>query len=255
MGNVLNACMIKLHNKLGSALLELVPSHWAWENHPEMFGLRVDLSVLEMFTKPVIMLHFLIWKGNRWHTQRNSLFCISFGAAFFILSGGELHSVEYLTIPSRPLQRMVCIIKGKGSGLETSKWLDVVVPIHLLYIHSCRGKEDPQRKSLSQIKSSEQIQYKAINFDLFRFCHMNRQLENWYTTVIGLLLKLNCNLKPNHIRIFAYTMKGDQLIKLSPMGQKYHWVHQQNWKREMSGKTEDATWTIPFKKNLQVHSN
>lgn len=57
MGNALNACMLRLHNTLGSALLELVPTLRAQENHPEMFGLRVDLSILQMLMESVLKPH------------------------------------------------------------------------------------------------------------------------------------------------------------------------------------------------------
>jgi len=69
MGNALNACMLRLHNRLGSVLLELAPSLWAQENHPEMFGLRVGLSGLQLFMEPVPKLHPSVWKGNKWHTE------------------------------------------------------------------------------------------------------------------------------------------------------------------------------------------
>lgn len=69
MGNALNACMLWLHNRLGSVLLELVASLRAQENHPNMSGLRVGLAIIQMFMEPVLKVHPSFWKGNRWHTE------------------------------------------------------------------------------------------------------------------------------------------------------------------------------------------
>lgn len=148
----LHACMLELCNRHGSVLLEAVPFLWGKENHPKMFGLRVDLSALQKFMGQSSSCIPQFEKVTD-DIQGNVLFTISFGTldnrGFY--SFGKTLSRCRIIFPS-------LITVDKELQVWITGWPvnqnqpNVAVHIHLLALHTvARCQETQERKSLAQI--------------------------------------------------------------------------------------------------------